>query len=148
MLMYRIAHLACILSAAALCSGVVVEPRGDIRYDLPGSNLKEASISQPSGPGHNRGVTKDRRDYDRRDSGRNLKEASITQPSVPGHNRGVTKDRRDYDRRDYRLAGGAGGDSHRQEPPHSTKHRREYRGRNRGPSGPVGGSAPEIIFPH
>jgi len=63
MLMYRIAHLACILAAAALCSGAAIEPRGDTRYDLPGSNLKEAAISHSSAPSHNRGVTKDRRDY-------------------------------------------------------------------------------------
>jgi len=68
MLMYRIAHLACILAAATLCAGAAVEPRGDIRYDQPGSNLKEASISRSSVPGHNQGVAKDRRDYDRRDS--------------------------------------------------------------------------------
>jgi len=140
--MYRIAHLACILAAATLCSGAAVEPRGDIRYDLPGSNLKEASISQPSASGHNRGVTKDRRDYDRRDSGRNLKETSISQPSLSGHNRGVTKDRRDYDRRDYRLSGGAGGDPHRQEPPHSTLHRRVYPRTQSPPWGISGGQAP------
>jgi len=113
--MYRIAHLACILAAAALCSGAAVEPRGDIRHDQPGSNLKEASISHPS---------------------------------ASARNGGVTKVRRDYDRRDYRLLGRAGGDPHRQEPPHSTKHRRQFRGGNRDHSGPVGGSAPEIIFPH
>jgi len=67
--MYRIAQLACILAAAALCSGAAIEPRGDIRYDQPGSNLKEASISHASVPVHNGGVTKDRRDYNRRDNG-------------------------------------------------------------------------------
>jgi len=61
--MYRIAHLACILAAATLCAGAAVEPRGDIRYDQPGSNLKEASISHPSVPGRNGGVSKDRRWY-------------------------------------------------------------------------------------
>jgi len=40
--------LACILAAAALCSGAAIEPRGDTRYDLPGSNLKEAAISHSS----------------------------------------------------------------------------------------------------
>jgi len=63
MLMYPIAHLACILAAAALCSGAAIEPRGDPRYDQPGSNLKEASIFHSSAPSHHRGVTKDRREY-------------------------------------------------------------------------------------
>jgi len=36
--MYRIAYLVCILAAAALCSAVDVEPRGE-----PGSHLNEAA---------------------------------------------------------------------------------------------------------
>jgi len=41
--MYCIAYLACILVAVGLSSAADVEPRGEIRYDLPGSNLKEAA---------------------------------------------------------------------------------------------------------
>jgi len=66
MLMYRMAQLTCILAAAALCSAVPIEPRGNIRYDQPGSNLKQAV------PGHNGSgehITKDRRHYDRRENG-------------------------------------------------------------------------------
>jgi len=58
MLMYRMAQLACILAAAALCSGIPIEPRSNIRYDQPASNLKQAV------PGHNgsdQHFTKDRR---------------------------------------------------------------------------------------
>jgi len=86
MLLYRIAHLACILAAATLCAGAAVEPRGDIRYDQPGSNLKEASISHLSVPGRNGVVSKDRR----------WNSDSISHSSSPSHNGGVTKDRRWY----------------------------------------------------
>jgi len=41
--MYRIALLAYILAAAALCSGVDVAPRSNIKYDPPGSHLKAAA---------------------------------------------------------------------------------------------------------
>jgi len=49
--MNRIAHLACILVAAGLCFAVEnLEPRGNVRYDDPGSHLK--SVANPL-PVHN-----------------------------------------------------------------------------------------------